>query len=124
MLGLGGVFPAFGQTGVYTIDGNGSSSTLNLQVDNSGNVTGTVYGQPIFGLYDRNSRHLVFERIISRTDLTQNQLFDGFYWTESGCGGAVDNFLAGWFQGFQGSGGTASLNRVGWYAFTYVSCIH
>ncbi|MBV8523699.1 MAG: hypothetical protein JOY71_16515 [Acetobacteraceae bacterium] len=114
VLATGGSRSANAQAGTYTIDGNGFLGSLTLQIDGQGNVTGSVYSQPIFGFYDAGSRHLIFERVISQTDLTQNQIFDGYIWTIQNDPNCVE--AGGTFQFFSGTGGNAVFNRQGWRA--------
>ncbi len=96
----------------WDFDGNGFLGTLNLTVDGLGNVTGTVFGDPIQGFYNNIANEIMFIRQINGVaDPSFAQVYTGYYWQE----GALDN-LAGSFEGFQASGASAGRHRFGWKA--------
>src|SRR5713101_9941524 len=94
----------------WDFDSNGFTGTLNVAVDGSGNLTGTVYGNPIQGYYNNVSNEMMFVRSIGSSP-AQQQIFTGYYWRE----GALD-VLAGSFEGFSGSGASAGRHRFGFKA--------
>ena len=44
----------------WNISANGSLGTLTINVDGTGNITGTVFGQAIVGYFDSSSGALYF----------------------------------------------------------------
>jgi hypothetical protein len=96
----------------WSFDGNGFLGTLNVTVDGAGNVTGTVYGDPIHGFYNNVSNEMMFIRSSGgSTDPAFQQVFTGYYWQE----GLLD-VLAGSFEAFVASGATAGRHRFGFNA--------
>jgi hypothetical protein len=115
---------AFGRSilqGTWKIVNNGFPGDLVLRVDSNGRVSGTVYGQEIFGFWDEDAKKIIFVRIINRADPTSYQIFTGFLFTpayrlNTGQSGEVAWMLAGYFEAFSGSGATAQRILYGWHA--------
>lgn len=115
---------AFAQSifqGTWKIDNNGFPGDLVLRVDANGRVSGTVYGQEIFGFWDEDAKKITFVRIINRADPTSYQIFTGFLFTpafrlNTGQQGEVAQMLTGYFEAFSGSGATAQRTLYGWHA--------
>jgi hypothetical protein len=103
----GGSLPA----GCYTIDANGFVGTLCFNTDAVGNLTGTVFGQSIFGYYNSTSQKITFLRSFPGANLNTMQIYTGYK-----LGGT--NYLAGSFVALNGTGANAGESEYGWYAHT------
>jgi hypothetical protein len=106
----------------YTINGNGHLGDLVItSIDASGNLNGTVFGQPIIGFWDEDGQKITFMRIIDAGDPSKTQIYTGYrFRTEGGCEdgvGDVCDTLTGSFEAFSGTGGSADRSVYGWYAF-------
>jgi hypothetical protein len=97
-------------TGDWQINGNGWPGTLAVSVDGNGNVTGTVYGDPIQGFWGEGAQKLTFLRS-PNNDPSSSQIYTGYLFKR----GSTDT-LAGSFQGFAGTGGAARRAVYGWLA--------
>ncbi len=97
-------------TGDWQINGNGCSGTLAVSVDGNGNVTGTVYGDPIQGFWDDGAQKLTFLRT-PNSDPSSSQIYTGYLFES-----IFTYTLAGSFQGFAGTGGAARRAVYGWLA--------
>ncbi len=103
----------------WSINANASIGPLNVLVDPaSGIVSGTMYGDPITGIYDGYAKKLTFVRAISGAGPFGWQTFTGYLSQQPTlCGGLPStNYLAGEFQVFANGGGVAEQNAFGWYA--------
>jgi hypothetical protein len=100
--------------GTWFINANGHQGELVLQV-NGGQVTGTIYGVPIEGIYDPGTRRLFFKRMQSANNKRVVQEFSGSLTRVGG----VDRprfVLEGTFRSDVGMPwGAPGLNYV-WYA--------
>jgi len=95
--------------GSYTIDANGTPNTLIItSVDGSGNVSGSVFGQPITGLYQEGSNELNFLRIMA-ADISEFQTYDGRLYAFSATANEETYTLAGTFQEFPSTGPVSFL---------------
>lgn len=106
----------------WVFDGNGFGGTLVVNVDASGNVTGSLSGgsfnENITGFYDNASSKLTFIRIppsVTADTISFVQIYTGYLITPA------DDFrftaaLAGSFEAFQSTGATASRSVFGWFA--------
>jgi hypothetical protein len=104
-------------TGVWAINANGSVGDLNItSIDDTGSIQGTVLGDPIEGFWSKRMQRIVFMRISDANDLSTLQVFTGYYWREPQPPPVGIAFLAGSFEAFQGSGGTAQRSVFGWIA--------
>jgi hypothetical protein len=99
--------------GNWTINGNGHVGVLDINLNASGIVTGTAYGNPITGYWDEQDRKITFIRRITSGD-TGIQVFTGYYFKTNGGTGA--HVLAGSFEAFSATGGTPERSVFGWYA--------
>jgi hypothetical protein len=98
--------------GNWTIDANGSVGTLALNApDAAGNITGTVFGQSIFGYYNSTSQKITFVRNTVPGNLSTEQVYTGYLFHT---GNVTD--LAGTFLAFNGTGANAGESEFGWYA--------
>lgn len=103
--------------GVWKINGNGFEGDLNIKnVDAQGKINGTVYGNPIQGFFDNVSGKITFQRVIQSNDPAQNQVFSGYFFPTPPGDGATFYGLAGTFEAFAGTGGTAQKSSFGWFA--------
>jgi hypothetical protein len=97
--------------GTWVINANGSIGELFIGFDqNTGNlVDATAFDNPVYGFLD-GSRRISFVRVIDPNDPTTIQVYTGYFLGE-------DLQIAGTFTAFQGTGGVASDNIYGWYAY-------
>ncbi len=104
--------------GPWDIDANGFSGTLKISVDVNGNLTGTVFGNPLTGFYDKASGRIMFVRIITSSEPRNNQVYTGYFMQDAvpAPGQAFVYHFAGSFEVFSGGGGTAKRNVYAWYA--------
>jgi hypothetical protein len=99
----------------WTVDGNGYFGTLNLSIV-QGQVTGTIYGDPIQGFYNNVSNELMFIRSnAGSTDPSFQQVWTGYYWQEPST-----DVIAGSYEGFLASGASAGRHRWAFYANCYI----
>ena len=90
--------------GSYSINADGTTGVLIItSVDASGDVSGSVFGQPITGLYQEDSDELNFLRIMA-ADISQFQTYDGRFYAFSTATNEVTYTLAGTFQVFPSAG--------------------
>ncbi|MCM3340512.1 hypothetical protein M3650_18165 [Paenibacillus sp. MER TA 81-3] len=109
----------------FSVVANGYRGLLQIQnIGNDGTVTGTIFGEPLIGFWDENSLKLTFQRLTTSSPTPQNpyqvlnataiQIYTGYLFTD------VTNrslyTLAGSFEAFHGTGGTASKTVFGWFA--------
>ena len=107
-------------TGNWNINGNGSTGVLTItSINAQGQLTGTVYGQPLIGFWDSASNKILFMRLINTSQPATFQIYTGYLFrnpiTPQG-GQNVTYTLTGYFVAFSGSGGTAQMNHFGWFA--------
>jgi hypothetical protein len=106
---------------MLTIIANGFSGEPKIDPpDASGNITGTVYGDPIIGFWDETSLRIVFMRLINANDPSTFQLYTGYQSTNpvtvfNPPGSVTQLTLAGTFEGFAGSRATAQRVVYGWF---------
>lgn len=111
-------------TGDWHIDANGFVGTLHIaSVDQQGNVAGTLTfsGEPPNQLnnvafWNDAAQELTFIRVINQANPSTFQIFTGFLFPEFHTQPNGPSQLAGSFQAFKGTGGTASRSRFGWFA--------
>lgn len=98
-------------SGNWKINGNGFEGTLKIKPpDANGTLKNcTVYGDPVIGFWDEPSRKITFMRVINQSDASTFQIYTGYLMTDK-------KLLAGSFQGFKGTGATASQSTFGWFA--------
>lgn len=101
--------------GTWTIVGNGSFSTLVITaVDGAGNLSGTVYGVPLVGFYDSDARKITFIRNTTG-QVNGMQVYTGYaFEIPGGVPGTTQHVLAGSFEAFQGTDGTAQRSVFAW----------
>src|SRR5262245_6515132 len=92
--------------GCWDIMSNGFRGVLLLAVEESGQVTGTMYGNPIRGFWHEAAQKLIVYRLCSNA-VDSLQVFTGYQFP----GG-----MAGSFEAFAGSGAEPARNVFGWYA--------
>jgi hypothetical protein len=91
----------------------GAQALRILNLDPSGNLTGTFWGDPIQGFYNKVSNELMFVRQIARsTDPTYTQVWTGYHWQEAPFG--LTELIAGYLEEFVGA--SADHHRDGWEA--------
>jgi hypothetical protein len=110
--------PASGPVGTWDVNGNGYPGVLSIpSVDAQGNLgaNSTIYGQRIFGFWNASAQMLTFMRTITPSDPTTFQVYTGYLMQpQPGSGFLVS--LAGSFEAFAGSGGSAQRPLYGWCA--------
>jgi hypothetical protein len=112
---------AHAQTGKWTIDANGFLGELDIEwIDSAGNLGGTAYGQPMFGFWDEDAKKITFMRVIDPYNPSSLQIFTGYMFVDplfwAGNGGSTSYTLAGYFEGFAGTGASAKRSVWGWHA--------
>jgi spore germination protein YaaH len=106
-------------TGQWTLNGNGFQGDLTITAaDADGTLHGTMYGgQPIIGFWDETAQKITFMKIVpppsgQAPDPSTYQVYTGYLFSNG-----TEFTLAGSFEAFAGSGGTASRTVFGWTAF-------
>jgi hypothetical protein len=106
-------------TGSWNVHANGFIGTMVLNVDNVGVVTGTLFGNPVKGLWTESSRRLVIYRAIggntTATPPDNIQIYTGYMFPSSESNPSGPQRLAGDFQVLAGTGAPVR-NVFGWYA--------
>lgn len=101
--------------GTWNINGNGSEGNLIIAIDSvdaAGNVLGRIFGDTFQGFWDETSQKIMFMRM-SRDNSSFIQIYTGYlFYTPR----TAKYTLAGYFEAFEGTGGTSSRNVFGWYA--------
>jgi hypothetical protein len=111
------------QTWDVNVGSFNGTSALVVNVDVAGNLTGTFFGDPILGFYNRRSNELIFVRQIFRSsDPALTQTFTAYYWLRCPIGSTdCAGFLTGFYENFSSAEGvTADNHRVGWEAYCIV----
>jgi len=97
--------------GFYAFNGNGSEGSLHIEpVDSQGNLRGTLLGNPISGFWDDAAQKLTFIRVINAADPSTFQVYTGYFFDQD------RSTMAGFFEAFSGSGGSAQRSVYGWFA--------
>jgi hypothetical protein len=100
----------------WKINANGFEGDLILSaVDAEGRLTGTVLGNNIVGFWDEASQRITFIRVSNPTDHKFDQVYTGYLFRNPLGPDSVFT-LAGSFQTFQGTWGSAQRNVFGWFA--------
>jgi hypothetical protein len=97
--------------GDWAINGNGFQGKLVIkQIDTQGNlVNSTAFGNKIVGFWDEASRKITFVRAVTPTDPASFQVYTGYLMSDN-------KMVAGYFEAFQGTGGSAKQSVFGWFA--------
>jgi hypothetical protein len=106
-------------SGQWKFNGNGFTGVLNITVDNQGNVTGDVIGNPITGFYDKDAGRIIFLRIIDTNNPSTYQIYTG-YIRSSLNQNDFDYVFDGYFEAFSGTGAVARRPVYGWDASNVV----
>ena len=115
------------QAGTWSINANGSLGQLVVtSADAAGNFAGTLtlngVSSPASGFWDEISQKLMFVETITSAGvlLKPSRAYTGFLFRDQfrmpGLTGSVVFTLAGSFEIFQDTGGTADRPVFGWYA--------
>jgi hypothetical protein len=113
--------------GTWQINANGWRGELVISsVDSAGNLSGTVFGNPIVGFWNDVSQEITFARSLNSADPFALQVYKGFHFDAnqplfSSSGGAPTppfafRMLTGSFEAFSAGGGSASRPTYGWMA--------
>ena len=107
-------------TGTWAVNANGFAGTMVLSVDAAGNVTGSLLGNPVKGLWSESAQRLVLYRAINGTTSSTPpeliQIYTAYMFPASAGNPTGPKRLAGEFQAFAGTGATGPRNVFGWYA--------
>ena len=118
------------KTGLWKIKANGFKGDLNIQsVDTQGKLTATLLfdnqnqsaERHIIGFWDERSQKITFLRLINLIIPDTYQVFTGYqFCIPTDCNSTGTNVitLAGYFEAFSGTGGTATRSVYGWYVET------
>lgn len=109
------------RTGAWQMDANGFTGTLQINgVDGSGNLNGTMFGDPIVGFYNNVSNRIVFIRGLGGSPIAigSTQVFEGVLVGTNPLPGAPvgSQLMSGTFIGFAPSGATVNRFNFGWAA--------
>ena len=111
--------------GAWTINGNGHEGELNLSfVDDQGNLSGTVFDNPIQGFWSEASQTITFERITTPNTPSRLQIYTGYLFktpVQPKVGQDITYTLTGFFEAFAGTGAVAEKMLYGWMASIVVS---
>ena len=111
-------------SGDWRINANGFKGILHIAgVDAQGNVTGTLTmsGEPPNQLnnvayWDDTSKKITFIRVINAAEPSTSQTYTGFLFPQNHTQPNGPSELAGSFEAFRGTGGTANRVLYGWFA--------
>jgi hypothetical protein len=103
--------------GTWQVSANGFTGTMALQVNAAGQVNGFFLGDPIDGFWDSNSGKIQFFRAIggniASTPPQSIQVYVGYLLDSPS---PISQPLAGYFEAFSGTGGSAPRSVFGWFA--------
>jgi hypothetical protein len=129
--------------GTWQMNANGYRGELVITaVDPQGNLSGTVFGNPLVGFWDETAQKIFFVRNTNPADPSKMQVYTGFHFDANQPlfleGGTVPppppfppppfpppfpptppfqfRMLTGSFEAFAGTGGVASWRTYGWMA--------
>jgi hypothetical protein len=106
--------------GNWFVDANGFTGQLAINVATNGVVTGKFNNDPIGGFWSESCQRLMFYRVTagftSSTPPQFIQVFTGYQFPANASQPTGSQRLAGSFEAFSGTGGTATRNVFGWYA--------
>jgi hypothetical protein len=107
-------------TGTWDVNANSFEGDLIIDlVDGRANVAGSLFGNDIFGFWDPEAQMITFVRVPDNGRFENLQVYTGYLFQNPDVPGAGQNFiqtLAGSFQAFGGTGGTAQRPVYGWFA--------
>jgi hypothetical protein len=106
---------------VWDVDANGAVGKLVVTaIDAAGNLTGTIFGDPIQGFYFPPTESVCFTRQ-QQAELAPDglQVYTGYAFTGflPAAGAPKTVAAAGTFEAFRAAGGTASRHIFGWMAW-------
>ena len=108
-------------TGNWSVDANGFTCIMTLNVNPAGTVTGSLFGNVIKGFYNFSTKRLMIYRAVNGTTFStppeQIQVYDGYMFPALASNPAGPQRFAGEFRAFAGTGATPILNVFGWYAW-------
>jgi hypothetical protein len=98
-------------TGIWNINANSFQSDLTINAVNAdGTLQATMFGgQQVVGFWDETAQKITF--IGTSTDPSRLQIYTGYQFD-----GAPDPTLAGSYEAFAGTGGSAQRSVFGWFA--------
>jgi hypothetical protein len=104
-------------SGIWHVNANGYIGDLNVTSYNAANgrISGTVFGNPMQGFWDDNSKRITFTRTINIFFVNTIQVYTGYLFT----GPENQSAMAGSFEAFAGTGATVERPVYGWVASRY-----
>ena len=99
--------------GSYKLNYEGRVGTLVLGKDASGNLTGTLSGQPIAPHWNSSDQTLTFVAKFDPSKQAGLQVFTGLFFEKSG---STDRYMAGWAESSDGTPGTDHKRIARWHA--------
>jgi hypothetical protein len=93
--------------GTYTINANGIIDTLVIGFTATGSFNGTVFGQPIQGIFDETEQEFSFIQVTS-PDLSTFRIYYGTFFSFSPTSSTLIQTLAGEFLSYPSTGGPAT----------------
>jgi hypothetical protein len=109
--------------GDWRINANGYTGVLHIAAVNQGNVTGTLTfaGEAPNQLnnvafWNDTSKEITFIRVINPADPSTFQIYTGFFFPQNHTQPNGPSELAGHFEAFRGTGGSANRSLYGWFA--------
>jgi|SRR5919108_2789899 hypothetical protein len=104
--------------GSWSINANGFEGELKVTaIDAQGNLSGTGFDNEILGFWDETSQKITFMRLEDPSNPSTFQIYTGYQFSNPlpDQDGLIHT-LAGSFEGFKGTGGTAQRSVIGWFA--------
>lgn len=98
----------------WSLLGHRSVGDLVISTSPSGVVSGTMFGNPVSGFWDKVTKRLTVVRVIADA-FEQCQFFRGYSFSAS-FGGATHTFLTGDFEAGSKAGGREEQHTFGWLA--------
>lgn len=116
-------------TGTWQINANGYRGELVISsVDAQGNLSGTIFGDPIVGFWNETAQEIIFARGQNPANPSNVQVYSGVHFDANQplfpAGGTVQpptppfqfRMLTGSFYAFAGTGSSAARPTYGWMA--------
>ena len=117
-------------SGTWTINANGFKGALSLTPAGQGNLSGKVFGEQLRGFWDEGAQKITFIRGNNPANPNGVQIYTGYFFgsdsplfpttppspQEEPPASPEIRVLAGYFEAFVGTEGTAQRNLFGWMA--------
>ncbi len=99
--------------GSWELNYDGKLSKLVLKRGTSGNLTGTLSGQPISPTWDKNDRTITFVGKFDPSKPFELQVFTGLFYETSGL---TQRYIAGWAESSNSTLGAQHKRIARWHA--------